>query len=187
MNDHEFESHIALIMDLAYRVALNLTRNGEDAMDLVQEASIAAYRGCHTFECGTNFKAWYLRILTNLFFSSKRKGAIQTVDVNDAPELVLYLQCEKLELGSTGADPVDELFKKLDSERIMEALAKLPDDYRAATTLCLLDDLSYQDISDMLDVPVGTVRSRIHRGRNLLQRHLWNLAVEHNLVEGANS
>ncbi len=191
----EFEGLLAPILDQAYGVALRLTRNRADAEDLVQEAALLAYRGFGTFVRGTNFRAWFLRVLTNAFLSARRRQRPldHAVSLDEAPAPVpdAFLQRRAHETvtrahpegGFRGADVVREVLGKLESEQVAAAVDALPDEFRAAAALYFLQDLSYQEIADVLEIPVGTVRSRLHRGRALLQKELWDIAVDHGLVQ----
>ncbi|HEU5170250.1 MAG TPA: sigma-70 family RNA polymerase sigma factor [Gemmatimonadales bacterium] len=183
----EFEALLGPVLGSAYGSALHLTRNPADADDLVQEASLLAYRGFGSFERGTNFKAWFFRILTNCFYSSYRKRRRQgaLIDLEDVPELYLYSRV--LEMGGpvAGEDPAAAVLGKMDSEQVAEAIDALPEEYRVVATLYFLQDFSYQEIAGVLGCPVGTVRSRLHRGRRLLQRALWRVAQERGIIRGA--
>lgn len=176
----DFESLLQPVLPVAYGVAMRLARQRDDAEDLVQEAAMLAFRAFHTFEIGTNFKAWYLRILTNCFFARyrKHKRRPQMVELDAAPSDSLGA-----EIAAAGGDldGAALLLDRLDAEQITAALAALPEEYRAVTTLYFQDDLSYQEIATILDCPLGTVRSRLHRGRRVLQRSLWHLAREHGI------
>jgi RNA polymerase sigma-70 factor (ECF subfamily) len=176
----DFTALIAPVLDLAYRTALHLTRNPLDAEDVVQEASLRAFRAFHTFQQGTNFKAWFLRILTNQFLQGYRKQRREPelVDVEDVEALYLYAKTRGAGLHSVTPDPAHLLMSKLDQEQVSAALAALPDEYRTVSVLYFMEELSYQEIADMVGCPVGTVRSRLHRGRKLLQKALWRVAEE---------
>ncbi len=180
--------YLAGVLDGAYALALHLTRNRADAEDLVQEAALLAFRGFRTFERGTNFRAWFLRVVTNAFLSGRRKRRPETdaVPLEDVPSA--YIQRQAHEMTVAGASPGDlvrAVAGKLESDQITAAIDALPDEYRLVCTLYLLEDLPYREIADMLEIPVGTVRSRLHRGRALLQKRLWQLAVDHGLVAAA--
>jgi RNA polymerase sigma-70 factor (ECF subfamily) len=180
----EFEELFASVAADAYGVALRLTRNAADAEDLVQESALRAYRGFAGFERGTNFRAWLLRIITNGYFERyrlERRRPMQ-VDLEDAPDLYLYGRFADAGLDTRGTNPAEVLFEKLDTEQVMMAIDALPDEYRVAATLYFMQDLSYEEIAQVLDVPIGTVRSRLHRGRKLLQKALWQVALDHGLV-----
>ena len=170
----------------AYGLALRLLRNSADAEDLVQEAVLAACRGFGTFQLGTNFKAWFFRILTNCYYSRHRRlrHEGQLTDLDEVPEQYLYIRTAELGLHGGQSDPVETVFNRLDSEQIVAALQDLPEEYRVVSTLYFMEDLSYGEIADTLGIPVGTVRSRLHRGRKILQKLLWRVAVERGVVRG---
>lgn len=180
LTKEQFEEHLEPVLDTAYRVALRLARNPEDAADLVQEAVIAAFKGKHTFQPGTYFKAWFLRILTNAYYRSRAKKEVRSDDVpiEDVQEIYLFRQSRDQGIHAETTDPAGTIVDRLTAEGLASALDQLPEEYRVATTLYLMDNLSYQEIADALEVPIGTVRSRIHRGRNLLQKALWSVLSE---------
>jgi len=155
-----------------------------NAEDLVQDAAYLAAKGFGTFRQGTNFKAWFFRILTNAFYSKYRKErrAGETVDIDDTPEIILYAGTAAAGLQAPEADPVGTLLTAIATDEIEAALTALPEDYRVVATLYFADEFSYQEIAEVLDIPVGTVRSRLHRARKLLQRALWRSAVDHGIV-----
>lgn len=171
------------LLPKAYGVALNLTRNRADAEDLVQDAALHALRGVGTFQAGSNFKAWFFRILYNCFYSSYRRRAADrgSHGLEEASEHYLLLRAA--ESGADmGGDPVADTLGRLQSEQVAAALQLLPEEYRAVCTLYFIDDVAYQEIADVLGIPVGTVRSRLHRGRRMLQKQLWELALDQGLV-----
>jgi RNA polymerase sigma-70 factor (ECF subfamily) len=176
----EFEELLAPILPMAYGTAVRLTRDPSRAEDLTQDAALLAYRAFATFERGTNFKAWFFRILTNAFYSRHRKEKHEKANLSTEEVPALYLYSRTTEAGLLGpeSDPAAAIMDRLDAERVGEALETLPDEYRAVATLYFIDDFSYQQIADMLDCPVGTVRSRLHRGRRMLQKALWDIAVD---------
>lgn len=182
--DTTYEALLLPLLDSAFGTALHLTRNRSDAEDLVQEAALLACRGFGTFEAGSNFRAWFFRILTNCFYSKYRKRKREGVqmELEDTPELYLYGQTAGAGLHGRSEDPATMLMRQLDEERIAEAIDALPDEYRVVCTLYFVQDFSYQEVAEVLEVPVGTVRSRLHRGRRLLQRALWNIAKERGIV-----
>lgn len=186
-----FETLLEPVLAVAYGVALRLSGNADDAQDLVQEAALLALRGYHSFEPGTNFKAWYLRILTNCFYGRcrKRRREPVTVDLEDVPPLYLMTRLAGAGLHDRFDDPAAALLGRMDADQVAEAIATLPEEFRVVTALYFIDDLAYQEIADVLDCPLGTVRSRLHRGRRLLQQALWHLAVENGIVSalGANT
>ena len=174
------------LLDAAFGTSLRLTGNSADAEDLVQEAALLALRGFGQFEPGTNFRAWFFRILANAFYSRyrRRRREGETIELEDAPELFLYEQTGSLGLHQAGSDPASLLLRHLDEAAIEAAIARLPEEHRMVATLYFMQDFGYQEIADVLDVPVGTVRSRLHRGRRMLQRALWGIAVDRGIVAG---
>ena len=178
-----FEQEVLPFLDQLYSAALRMTRNPADAEDLVQEAALLACRHRQTFQSGTNFKAWFLRIVTNVFYSKCRRnsGGRAMLSLDEATEPRLYSLAQGSNAGQ-GLDPSREFIDRLDGEAISAALAALPMEYRVVTTMYLVDDMAYQDIALTLGVPVGTVRSRLHRGRKLLQQALWEEATDRGLI-----
>ena len=182
-----FEQHLAPILDTAYRVAHRLTRDPDDAQDLVQDAAFLAFRAFHQFAEGTNFKAWYFRILTNRFYQRHRRGRREpaTVELDDVPALYLHDRCQESGFGTGGADPADAFLARVSTEAITRAVDALPEEFRLVTALHLLEEFGYREIAAIADCPIGTVRSRLHRGRRLLQKALWSLALEEGVVPPA--
>ena len=179
-----FEALFAGVVNPAFGVAMRLTRNQADAEDLVQEAAFLAYRGFGSFETGTNFRAWFLKILTNCYYSKRRreKSRPVTSDLDDTPDLYLYARSGQAGFPTQGADPAAELLERLGTERIVAAMTRLPEEYRVVATLYFMDDLSYEEIARVLECPVGTVRSRLHRSRKMLQKALCQVAEEDGIV-----
>jgi RNA polymerase sigma-70 factor, ECF subfamily len=179
-----FAALLESALDGAFGVALRYTRNRSDAEDLVQEAALLACRGFHSFTPGSNFKGWFYRILTNCFYSNYRRERTRGVEVEleDAPELYLYEETAALGLHHRTDDPANLLIEKLTGEQVETAIGTLPDEHRVVATLYFLEDFSYQEIADVVGVPVGTVRSRLHRSRRVLQKALWTIAKERGIV-----
>jgi RNA polymerase sigma-70 factor, ECF subfamily len=163
---------------------MRLTRNQADAEDLVQDAALLAHRAFESFEQGTNFRAWFLKILTNCYYSGRRreKSRPVTSDLDDTPDLYLYARAGQAGFPTQGPDPAARLLEQLGTERIVAAITRLPDEYRIVSTLYFMNDLSYEEIARILECPVGTVRSRLHRGRKMLQKSLWQIAEEDGIV-----
>jgi RNA polymerase sigma-70 factor, ECF subfamily len=182
-----FESLFSSVARSAFGVAVRLSRNQADAEDLVQEAALLAYRAFDSFVVGTNFRAWFLKILTNCYYSKVRRERSRPVtsDLDDTPDLYLYARSGQAGFPTGGPDPAALLLDKLGTERIAAAMARLPDEYRVVSTLYFMDDLSYEEIAQVLECPVGTVRSRLHRGRKMLQKALWRIAEEDGIVPAA--
>jgi RNA polymerase sigma-70 factor (ECF subfamily) len=163
---------------------MRLTRNQADAEDLVQEAALLAYRGFASFEPGTNFRAWFFKILTNCYFTKHRreKSRPVTSDLDDTPDLYLYARSAEAGFPTQGPDPAAQLLDKLGTERVVAAIDRLPEEYRVVSTLYFMEDLSYEEIAQVLGCPIGTVRSRLHRGRKMLQKALWQVAEESGVI-----
>lgn len=181
---HQFETLLDEVLDPAYGLALRFTRRTEDAEDIVQEAALLAYRAFHTFQVGTNFKAWFFRIVTNVFRQRYRKSKREpeTTDLDDPPVLYLYCRTAEAGLHARAEDPAALVLGRLDTEQVTAAIDGLPEEYRVAATLYLLEELSYEEIAGILDCPIGTVRSRLHRGRRLLQKALWQIAEQQGVI-----
>lgn len=183
----DFERALADIVAPAFGYALRLTRNRADAEDLVQEAALLACRGRDGFQAGTNFKAWFFRIVTTCFWGKHRHDSRRptTVDLDDAPVLHLYQRSAEVGLPLTGENPSSVLFDRLGTERVSDALAALPEEFGVVCTLYFMEDFAYHEIAEVLGVPVGTVRSRLHRGRKLLQKALWQVALDAGIIGDA--
>jgi len=172
------------LLQSAYGTALRLTRDKSTAEDLVQDAALLAFRAFTSFQQGTNFKAWFLRILTNAFYSKYRreKHERDNVSLDDAPPLYLYRRTRDVGLHAGSPDPAGRLLDRLDAELIGQALDALPTEYRVVAALYFVDDLPYNQIAEVLGCPVGTVPSRLHRARRMLQKALWSVAEERGIV-----
>lgn len=170
-----FEEMALPHMNALYTTALYLTGRKEDAEDLVQETYLKAFRFFDTFSPGSNFRAWVMTILKNNFVNRYRQAKRQKeVSEEDMDEFYLYQAVKE----SEGASPEAELLQKFENAEIQNAISGLPLDYREAILLCDVQELSYEEISRILNCPVGTVRSRIHRGRQILQKKLYALGRE---------
>ena len=179
----EFERQLTAVLDQAYGTALRLTGSAADAEDLVQDAALLAHRGFPGFQAGSNFRAWFYRILLNRFYSNYRRQRRTgvSVDLDETPELYLYQQAAATGI-TPDTDTATALVDRLDGELVQRALDALPEEFRTVATLYFMQDLPYQEIADMLDVPIGTVRSRLHRARRMLQKALWEVAAERGIV-----
>ena len=180
----EFEALFSPLVAMAYGTALRLTRDRTEAEDLVQDAALLAFRAFGSFQPGTNFKAWFFRILTNAFYSRHRKDKHEKANLSTDDVAGLYLYGKTIEAGLHGAegDPASAIMDRLDTEQVGAALEALPEEYRVVATLYFIEDFSYQQIADVVECPVGTVRSRLHRGRRMLQKALWEIALERGIV-----
>ncbi len=164
-----------------YSTAYRLTRNASDAEDLIQETFLRAFRGFHQFEEGTNLKAWLYRILTNTFINSyrKRQREPQTISDEEVEDWYLY---SKMAEGSAEPSAETTVIESLPDEDVQEALSSLPDQFRVAVLLADVEGFSYKEIADITGVPIGTVMSRLHRGRKALEKRLWDIVRERGLV-----
>lgn len=179
-----FEALLLPVLPVASRAAMHFTRNGADAEDAVQQASLQAWRAFASFEEGTNFRAWFLRIVTNVCRSEfRRRRRLPQGPSLDEPESGDALIPESVTREYGDPLPDAEFITRLDTGEISAALASLPDDYREVATLYFVEDLSYQEIADVVNRPIGTVRSRLHRGRKILMEKLWALAEERGIVQ----
>ena len=178
----EFEVQAIPHMDALYRTALRMSKNEKDAEDLVQEALVKAYRYWDKFDSGTNCRAWLFKIMTNIFINDYRSKSRSPVAVNmdDIDDNFLYGQ---LAVGSKGSNPEKDLFNKIFDDDVKKAIETLPDDFRLVVVLSFLEDFSYQEIADITDLQLGTVKSRLHRGRKLLQKELFEYAIKNGYVK----
>src|SRR5476651_1195217 len=171
-------------LDAMYGVACKLTRNPTEAEDLVQDAFVKAMRARDQFEAGTNMRAWLLRILTNTFINKYRRGGLER-SVLDGPD------ADPLADGWVSAstmrqlrDPEALALMPIVQDEIRRALDALPAEFRLAVVLCDVEEFSYEEIAKIMGCPIGTVMSRLHRGRKLLQRSLYNHALALGIVKG---
>lgn len=169
-------------MAALYGAALRMTRNAADAEDLVQEAYLRAYRGYGNFEEGTNLKAWLFRILTNTYINTYRakQRRPQESDLDDVEDLYLYRRIANL--GSLSRSAEDTLFELFTDEEVKTALEELPEVFRVPVLLADVEGFSYKEIAEMIDVPIGTVMSRLHRGRKAMHKKLYDFAERRGLV-----
>ena len=181
----EFAAEALPFMDGLYSAALRMTRNPSDAEDLVQETYLKGYRGYAGFQEGTNLRAWLYRILTNTFINSYRskKRRPDETDLGEVEDLYLYRRLGGLEAATAGRSAEDELMDWFSDAEVKAALEGLPESFRLAVLLADVDGFSYKEIAEILDIPIGTVMSRLHRGRKALQRALYDFAVRQRLVE----
>ncbi len=173
-----FQREALPFLDQLYGAAMRLTRNPQDAEDLVQETYAKAFAAFHQYQPGTNLKAWLYRILNNTFISNYRKAQRQPKQT-DAAEVEDWQEYEAASHQSTGMLSAEaEALENLPDSEIREALAKLPEDRRMAVYLADVEGFSYQEIAEIMDTPIGTVMSRLHRGRRQLRELLADYARE---------
>jgi RNA polymerase sigma-70 factor (ECF subfamily) len=177
-----FEREAMPHMDALYRTALRMTKNESDAEDLVQETMIKAYRFWDKFEPGSNCRAWLFKIMTNIFindYRSKSRAPV-AVDVDDIDDNYLYGQ---LASQSDDDNPERQLFAKIFDKDVRKAIEELPEDFRLVVVLSFLEGFAYQEIAEIADLQLGTVKSRLHRGRKLLQKRLLDYAITNGYVK----
>ena len=183
MASDEFETEALRHLDALYRTALRMTRSEADAEDLVQETYIRALRFRDQFTLGTNMKAWLFRILTNTFINTYRRKTAQpeVTDLDGIDEFSLYRRMADDRAASTSPDPEAELLNSVVDTEVTNALEELPEKFRT-TVLLDVEGFSYKEIAEMLAIPIGTVMSRLHRGRKFLQKRLYDLARERGIA-----
>jgi RNA polymerase sigma-70 factor (ECF subfamily) len=179
-----FERDAMPLMPQLYSAALRLTRNPADAEDLVQEAYLRAYRGFGGFTEGTNLKAWLYRILTNTFINAYRKRQRQPITVleEEIPDWYLYDRLNENGGSRDTASAEAQVLERMPDEDVQAALDALPEAFRMAVWLADVEGFSYKEIAQILGIPIGTVMSRLHRGRKSLEKMLWEKVRERGLV-----
>src|SRR3954447_20473774 len=171
-------------LDALYGVACKLTRNPAEAEDLVQDTLVKAMRARHQFHVGTNLKAWLFRILTNTFINKYRRGGLEksVLEGPDADPLV-----DGWVSASTMRqlrDPEQIALRPIVEGEVQRALDALPAEFKLAVVLCDVEEFSYEEIAEIMQCPIGTVMSRLHRGRKLLQKSLYSHALAMGIVKG---
>jgi RNA polymerase sigma-70 factor (ECF subfamily) len=182
-NRREFEQVALPHLDVMYGVAYRLTRNGGDAEDLVQDALLRAYRFWHTFERNSNCKAWLLKILTNTFLNKYQKRKREREVIGQALQEQRATDGVLVQENSLAQrDPEGVLVDRMLSDDVARALTEIPPDFRIAVVLCDIEGMSYKEIAEVMECPVGTVMSRLYRGRRLLQKTLYEYAVRQGVI-----
>ena len=175
----DFEAAAMPFVDSLYNTAFRMTRNPEDAEDLVQESYLKAYKYYDKFQEGTNFKAWLFKILKNTFINNYRRRQ-QRPPQSDFAEIEESFETQVSdEVKRRIKSPEEELLEDVLDEDVQRALDDLPTDYRMAVVLADLEGFSYKEIAEILELPVGTVMSRLYRGRKLLEESMLSYAREH--------
>ena len=183
MSSDPFETEALSFLDALYRTALRMTRSEADAEDLVQETYIRAFRFREQFTPGTNLKAWLFRILTNTFINTYRRRQTQPefTELDGVDEFSLYKRMSDLKTSSGAGNPETEFLAGLVDTEVKDALAELPEKFRQVVLLDV-EGFSYKEIAEMVDIPIGTVMSRLHRGRKFLQKRLLDLAQQRGIA-----
>ena len=183
-SQEQFTSDAMQYAPQLFSTALRMTRNRSDAEDLVQETYIKGWRSFHTFQEGTNLRAWLFRIMTNTYINKynaqKRKGT--EVELDDVEELFLYKRLGSIDQSQLSSSAEDQMIELFTDDEVKNALEALPEDFRMPVLLSDVDGFSYKEISEMLEIPIGTVMSRLHRGRKAMQKMLYEYARERGLI-----
>ena len=178
-----FERDVLPLLPSLYGAALRLTRNPADAEDLIQETYLRAYRGFVGFKEGTNLKAWLYRILTNNFINTYRKKQREPQIVEGPDDIDEWYLFDRLGSRSVEESAETTVLDQIPDQEVKAALESLPENFRLAVLLADVEGFSYKEIAEIMDVPIGTVMSRLHRGRKALERALWETAKERGLVD----
>ena len=179
-----FERDVLPLLPSLYGAALRMTRNPADAEDLVQETYLRGFRSFHTFQEGTNLRAWLFRILTNAYinrYRAKQRRPIES-DLGELEELYLYRRLGSMETAAASQSAEDQFLDLFTDDEVKQALENLPDNFRLPVILADVEGFSYKEIAEMLDIPIGTVMSRLHRGRKAMQRALYGFAEARGLT-----
>ncbi|MBI5730412.1 MAG: sigma-70 family RNA polymerase sigma factor [Ignavibacteriales bacterium] len=181
----EFEKEAVPHLDVVYNFALRMTGDEDDADDLVQETYLKAFRFFDKFEKGTNCKAWLFRILKNSFINDYRKTTKEPnkVDYDDIQNFYENIKADEVETQHYEEDA----FSNLLDDEISKAISELPEDFRTVVILSDIEGFTYEEIADFVDIPVGTVRSRLHRARKMLYVQLFDYAKVKGFVKKKNS
>lgn len=176
-----FKAEMLPHLDALYNFGIRLTTDPTEAEDLVQDTIVKAYRFFHSYEKGTNAKAWLFRILKNSYINNYRKKSKQPHTV-DYDEIATFYETVRSERTDT-SDSEEIMYRDLMDDQVTRALNKLPEDFRSVVLLCDVEGFTYEEIANMLDVPIGTIRSRLHRGRNLLRDELTSYAQKRGFTQ----
>jgi RNA polymerase sigma-70 factor, ECF subfamily len=179
-----FERDVLPLLPSLYGAALRMTRNPADAEDLLQETTLRAYRGFASFEEGTNLKAWLYRILTNSFINTYRKRQREPQTVEGPDDFDEWFLFDRLGSRSVQRSAEEDVLDRIPDAEVKAALESIPANFRMAVLLADVEGFSYKEIAEIMDVPIGTVMSRLHRGRKALEKALYGLAEERGLVDG---
>jgi RNA polymerase sigma-70 factor, ECF subfamily len=179
-----FERDVLPMLSSLYGAALRMTRNPADAEDLVQETYLRAYRGFAGFQEGTNLKAWLYRILTNSYINTYRKRQREPQIVDGPDDIDEWYLFDRLGARNVEGSAEEEVLERIPDEDVKRALESLPENFRMPVMLADVEGFSYKEIAEIMDTPIGTVMSRLHRGRKALEKALWETARQRGLVDG---
>ena len=179
-----FERDVLPMLPSLYGAALRMTRNPADAEDLLQDTTLRAYRGFASFREGTNLKAWLYRILTNSFINTYRKKQREPKTVNGPEDLDEWFLFDRLGAQSVARSSEEDVLENIPDADVKEALESIPENFRMAVLLADVEGFAYKEIAEITGVPIGTVMSRLHRGRKALEKALYAVAKERGLVDG---
>jgi RNA polymerase sigma-70 factor (ECF subfamily) len=165
--------------------AVRMTRNRSDAEDLVQETFLKGWRSFHTFQEGTNLRAWLFRIMTNTYinkYNAKQRRPLET-ELDEVEELFLYRRMGAVDQSQIAPSAEDQMMNLFTDDEVKKSLEELPEQFLLPVLLSDVEGFSYKEIAEMLETPIGTVMSRLHRGRKLMQKRLYEYALERGLID----
>lgn len=180
--DRIFEEEALPHLNALYNYARSISRSKEDAEDLVQDTFMRAYRFFHQYEPGTNCKAWLFTILRNLYNTNYKKYKKTPDQVHYDNIETIYKSIRDEDLNSVIKDPESKFFDEILPDEIKDAIEELPVEFRSTILLTDIEDFSYKETAEILDIPIGTVMSRLHRARNMLKEKLVNYAKEKGVI-----
>jgi RNA polymerase sigma-70 factor (ECF subfamily) len=181
---HErFERDVLPLLPSLYGAAMRMTRNRSDAEDLVQETYLRAYRGFGGFQEGTNLKAWLYRILTNSYINTYRKKQREPQIVDGPEDVDEWYLYDRLGGRSVEGSAETAVLDTIPDQAVKDAVESLPERFRLPVLLADVEGFSYKEIAEIMDTPIGTVMSRLHRGRKALEKALWETAKERGFVD----
>ena len=170
-----------------FSTAMRMTRNRSDAEDLVQETFIKAWRSFATYQQGTNLRAWLFRIMTNTYinkYNAQQRKPAET-ELDDVEELFLYKRLGSVDQSQLSQSAEDQMLSLFTDDEVKKALEELPDQFRIPVLMSDVEGFSYKEIAEILEIPLGTVMSRLHRGRKSMQKMLYEYAKERGLINEA--
>lgn len=170
-----------------FSTAMRMTRNRSDAEDLVQETFIKAWRSFTTYQQGTNLRAWLFRIMTNTYinkYNAQQRKPAET-ELDDVEELFLYKRLGAVDQSQLSQSAEDQMLSLFTDDEVKKALEELPDQFRIPVLMSDVEGFSYKEIAEILEIPLGTVMSRLHRGRKSMQKMLYEYAKERGLINEA--